>query len=200
MDWTIEMNKSDYPYADGDKLENRNTYYYSSYEGEQFLDAYDNARLSVAENQEIKEPVRFGDVEPHGVTDRGIDTKALLQSLIGMCYEDCMTVEAWRLVAKLIQRFEVSKRLFPEYGTNWRAINSSDYLQFDLYLSFAKLMEAAYNCRSGLTELNAFLKVIDTLVSVRHLLDTEQKSCMVWLIQKEVEIIKELRCSMELKK
>ena len=192
------MNKIDYPYSNGDKLKNRNTYFYSLYAGEGFLDSFYSTRLKVKDELgEAKCPAYSVDREYQGITDKGVNTEILLQSLTGMIHANCMNLEGWGLVAKLIQRFEVSKRLFPEYGLNWRAVNSSDYFQYDLYLLFAFLMEAAYSCRAGLTELNVLLKVMDSLISIRQLLNADQKAYLVWLINRELEFVRELRGSLE---
>jgi len=187
------MNKIAYPYSSSDKIEDRNTYFYSSYGGQAFLDAYFEMRLSVLGEQQARKAKFTGSKVPLGVTVNGVDTKALLRSLTGMLYENCMNPKSWELVAKLIQRFEVSKRIYPEYDVNWRPLDSSAYTSLNLYLDFATLMEAAYGCRAGLPELNALLKVVDSLISVRHLLTPEQKGQLAWLIQKEFEFVMALQ-------
>lgn len=190
------MNEITYPYSSPNKIEDRNTYFYSSYAGQDFLDAYFDMRMSILDEQQARKPEPAASKSPLGVTSNGVDTGALLRSLTGMLHDKCMNPESWELVGKLIQRFEVSKRIYPDYGINWRPVDSSAYTSLNLYLDFATLMEAAYGCRAGLPELNAFLKVLDSLVSVRHLLTPEQKGHLAWLIQREIEFVRALQGSL----
>ena len=106
------MNKVAYPYSSPNKIEDRNTYFYSSYGGQDFLDAYFDMRMSILDELRVRKPETLVSKSPLGITADGVDTKALLRSLTGMLHEKCMNSESWELVAKLIQRFEVSKRIY----------------------------------------------------------------------------------------
>src|SRR5262249_48649329 len=77
---------------------------------------------------------------------------------------------------RLVQRFEVSKRLHGEYNERWRPIDSTDYRSLERYVRFAEILDLAYQHTGALTYLNALLKVADTLTALRATLDAPQRT------------------------
>jgi len=182
-----------YPYADGERLEDRNTYFYSSYYGQEFFHEYYALRIIALKM--LGEPKKCKIVEAAGIeglSDDGIDTKALIKSLLGLYMRDKNGFEHWSFVNHFVQRFEVAKRVYPKYGINWRPTNKNDYKELSLYLLFAELMVRAYQYSAKLPYLNALLKVVDTLISTLESLEVEQKQHLAYILEKELGYVEAL--------
>ncbi len=167
---------TDYRYASGDLLEKRNTYFYTPYAGADFLCAWrrqrdEMAQSSVAGVSDAPSPLRSTDMLLEAIA-KALQVPAVPPSLVDA-------------LARLIQRFEVSKRLHGEYGTNWRPVDPDDYRQPGRYLRFAEVLEMAWRHGLGLPTLNALLKCVDTLASLRHSLDAAQQRRLAMVIERE---------------
>jgi hypothetical protein len=174
------MSDSVYPYSQGDRLNDRNTYFYSEYRGEAFLDAWHASRSAAL--AALPAPVRF--VPPPGVVPDSVGhhTGALLAHLLST---PVAADEPNPLTERILQRFEVSKRIYRQYDQDLKAVRESGYDELPLYLQFAAL---CVHCQSGPAAtrfLNALLKVLDTLISAQHRLRPEQGAHLAWLIAAE---------------
>ena len=98
---------------------------------------------------------------------------------------------------RLVQRFEVSKRLHGEYDAQWRPVNASDYRPVERYLRFAEVLDLAYGYSGRLTYLNALLKVVDTLTALRHMLEAQGQARLKRVIASEHTHIDDLRVELK---
>ncbi|MFT3733889.1 MAG: hypothetical protein QM776_02485 [Rhodocyclaceae bacterium] len=164
-----------YAYASGDLLEERNTYFYSVFQGAGFLDAW-RAQRDAA----LSAPcLNHDDVSPDTSP-----TAALLEALwttlqAGPDPQACATL------AHLLQRFEVSKRVHGAYGPNWRPLDPADYLRLDRYLRLAELLDLAWSRDTALPWLNGLLKLLDTLTALQGRLSAPQQQRLRRLIANE---------------
>lgn len=165
-----------YTYGTGDRLEDRNTYFYSPYIGRDMFIFWKRQRDEAASCS-----IAITSLSPNGVTPTGRLIAFLLTSLVrGIAG----SVE-WQRIDKLLQRFEVSKRLHGEYNTNWRPVDAADYQCMEAYLCFAQLMEEAYRLSAKLQYLNVFLKSMDTITALVGRLNLEQRTRLEQLIGRE---------------
>lgn len=184
---------SDYPYSRGDLLEHPNTYFYTSFEGSPFLDAWRLSRNEIkkslgrekeplVKNQNIKE-----NVLTRAERENPVETSELVYILYdSLCSDDkTLQLRAMSLVDKLLKRFELFKRIHTSYGLGFRAIDKKEYFDLGLYILTAALFEKAYSISSKLPYLNVLLKIIDTLCSFHSNLSEIEKSRLSWLISKE---------------
>jgi hypothetical protein len=74
----------------------------------------------------------------------------------------------------LVQRFEVSKRIYSEYDKDLRPININNYNDISLYIRFAEILNSAYEGSKELYYLNALLKVMDILFSEKSNLSSKE--------------------------
>ena len=152
-----------YQYCDGDLLIERNTYFYSEYHGAQFLLAWQSQRKAAI--QSIG-PDRAGDynAEP---TRTGDLLNCIRESISNRNEEQ----GGFDNLDKLVQRFEVTKRVHEAYTEKWRARDVSRFRNLGLYVLLAEVLVLAYRQTERLVYLNALLKIADTLCSVGPHLD-----------------------------
>ena len=167
-----------YDYSQGNLLEERNTYFYTRYQGREFLHAWRESRSEAL--AALPSPIPAPSV-PTG-TRQGRKTGQILDSIMS-------DLQAGRAHSQellhLVQRFEVTKRVHGEYGDDWRAVDRGDYRDMGLYVRFAETAEHAYAGSGNLPFLNVLLKVIDTLVALRTELSDDEAARLATLILAE---------------
>ena len=167
---------TDYPYTTGDLLEKRNTYFYTPYAGADFLCAWRRQRDEAAQTSVT------------GISDSPPpqrSTDLLLEVIAEALQAPVVPSPLADTLGRLIQRFEVSKRLHGEYDANWRPVAPDDYRQPGRYLRFAEVLEMAWQRGLGLPTLNALLKCVDTLASLSPRLDVDQQRRLAMVIERE---------------
>ena len=184
------MADSLYEYSLGNRLIKRNTYFYSEYAGEPFLTAYFNDRkLASAEfslpDVEInlkKNPdcIAWADLKLSEVFESNQLFASLINELENGRYSETKVV-----LHALVQRFEVTKRVYQHYNKELRAEDKSKFQEISSYLDFAELVAIAYNVTEKLPFLNALLKVIDTIIAMVRLNEEVDKHRLSWLISFE---------------
>lgn len=157
-----------YPYGSGDLLHERNTYFYSAYHGEPFLAEWTAARRQVISATALsvhdhREPTAaFGQIS-------GLAKQLQIRQTGGMAPYVRNSLDT------LVQRFEVTKRIYEDYADSWRAKDRTRFHDVSNYLAFGEVLAAALKLSDGLTYLNALLKLNDTLSSLsEHLLPMER--------------------------
>lgn len=130
-----------YPYAQGNLLHERNTYFYSAYHGQATLTAWAESRENAASGIISASPAT--------------PTRTRLMQRL-----DRATLN------HLVQRFEVTKRLHDDYTPAWRAVDKTRFEDLASYPLFAQILADAYQDTGGLPYLNALLKLNDTLTAL----------------------------------
>ena len=179
--------KSAYPYAAGDVLERPNTYYYSVYQGQEFLSAWRKQRINAQSDLEA----RIGTAGSAGAgtvsaTDRMLDAVCRDIATGGVA------TESEAVLNSLVQRFEVTKRLHGEYNARFRPVDPGDYRSLERYVRFAEVLDAAYTSVRRLPYLNALLKCLDILTALSECLDANQSKRVRQLIDREREHVQRL--------
>ncbi len=182
-----------YPYATGDLLETRNTYFYSPYHGRAFLEAWRRQR-----NAKLRElpgsPSELAANETSGAPAARA-TDILLDSIYRELSEE--RLDHISLLDRLVQRFEVSKRLHGEYNEKWRPVDAADYRSLDRYVRFAEVLDMAYHRTDKLPYLNALLKVVDTLTALHSTLNVDQQARLRQVIARERDHVARLAARLE---
>lgn len=173
---------SAYPYGTGDLLEKRNTYFYSEYVGLEIFPAWSAQRQAALETPGAEA------AQPAARKPTDVLIAELNRTLAGAD----PTPEQRQQLHRLVQRFEVSKRLHGEYSDRWRPVDRADYGDLDRYLGFAELMVLARTRLGGLQYLNALLKCMDTLSALASRLGPEQRTRLDALVQQEKSLVEEL--------
>lgn len=186
------MSDIDYPYSQGNRLEERNTYFYSQYQGMAFFPVWQASRQAALAQLPPAHPVPLPLATE--LDQNFQDTAALLADL----RHSAAAIPEKRYQAEcLLQRFEVSKRLYRQYDHNFKAIMDSGYEDLDIYLQFAALCLHQASQPSALPFLNGLLKVIDTLISIQQHLSSIQGAQLAWLIAAEYDWIRHIAAKVD---
>lgn len=168
---------SKYEYTEGDRIESRNSYFYTPFVGTAFFAAWEASRA------------------PCGLSGKKCLTAPDLIELNEPAFFEMQRwLDAWRRGGRLdkvemacfyqrVAYFEVSKRLFADYDAQGKPLDRTDYQVKQRYLNFALLLEAAYSHSQDLRCMNALLKVCDTVVSVQA--ELQQRDVLSWLMARE---------------
>ena len=89
----------------------------------------------------------------------------------------------------LIQRFEVTKRLYGAYIESGKPLKAGDFQELELYVRFGELLAAAYELEPKLPYVNALLKCVDSLCALSSRLDSYQQGRLSRLIDFERTIV-----------
>jgi methionyl-tRNA formyltransferase len=177
-----------YRYDEGDLLEQRNSYFYSAYHGSTFLASWVAKRdAAMAQDGDCSiATATVAAIELRGQTDEWLDD---LQAAFSA---GSANATQRQLLAKLVQRFEVSKRLHADYTPEFKPAESSDYLNLSRYVTFAGVLIAAYGSDRKMQTLNVLLKVLDTLCALRHQLPAAAMAKLPELILTERAFVVDL--------
>ena len=181
-----------YIYASGNLLADRNTYAYTAFHGEQFFkDWRQNRDATLAL---LPTPVPAPRASPIRSLERVLaesvyNTDEFLEALLAKVQQHDLDSLSDQLLAELVKRFEVTKRIHAAYSTHWRATDKAAYNSMDLYVRYGELMQAAYVQTKRLEYLNVFLKVLDTLVTLVEQLSSNQAGRLASLLIAEEDFI-----------
>lgn len=170
------MSADSYPYADGDPIVDRNTYFYSPSTGSAFLTAW-----------RISRDKALGDlaIENDGAPPLGLTESAHeLDSLIDKDSDDPVARKRFELIVK---RFELSKRVYGAYDANGKPVDLQDFRNLDRYLLLAEALDRWYRSTLRLQYLNSLLKCLDSLTALRAKLNGPQSMRLARVIQCERE-------------
>jgi hypothetical protein len=184
------VDSADYPFVEGNRILERNTYFYVDCSDERVLRAWLRTReetINWCGGAVEPSPSLIGPMSQDPDTG-SFDTKSLLTHLLN----EQTDKDTLFYTLKLLRRFEVTKRIHAHYDPSFRAIDKKDFKSPENYLLFAQLCIRVYEAHGYLQLLNALLKAADTLISVRTQLREEQKQNLAWILSKEVAFVNEL--------
>ncbi len=182
-----------YPYTDGDKIISPNTYFYTEYNGQKFLEAYlENREMIIALIKEAVEPL-FGNNDIK-IKESFIQTSVFLEKMnVSLQSHNHSTkTEIFSDIDMILKKFEVSKKIYDFYLPEFKTSVDSDFKTLNNYLQFASILSRSYEITNKLNYLNGMLKVIDTLISVFNELSELEKKNLKWLILMELDHISKL--------
>jgi hypothetical protein len=190
-----------YEYSRGNLLEKRNTYFYTPFYGKAFLKAWRHSRqLAIAELPEAQ-PLEFKKVLFHHESEDVINTDRLLNYLGDLLSEGESEPSEykWALINRLVMKFEVSKRIYQYYTKDFQPVNKAGYKHMELYVQFVAVMSIAYQKTAGLPYLNVMIKCIDTLISYRERLRSNEAAALADLINREYNYVATLAEKVEVR-
>lgn len=185
-----KMNSVDlYTYAQGDLLYDRNVYSYSPFHGSTFLNAWEKSRATAELNSK----------RGRNLILRETPTLSLIRSVRSGIHTPERDVAAWRDLDRLVQRFEVTKRVHDDYTKAWRAADKTQFHSMPAYVELAETFAWAYKNTDQLTYLNVLLKILDTLSTLLGDLPNAFKERVHALIADENAFVESLKITVRAK-
>lgn len=173
-----------YSFVRNDILNNKNNYFYSTFKGNEFLQAWYENRQAVLNKSNKKDNTNKNSIN--------CSTEELLKlfkiELLNNRIDN--VIDSFDL---LLQRFEVTKRIYAYYDKNYRPIDINDYHRLECYISFGEVLNLIYLKTGNIKYLNTLLKCLDILISLQKDLNTEQDSKLKELIKQEIFHIEKLQ-------
>lgn len=176
-----------YAYITDNNLENRQNYMYSKYDGKRFLREYIEVRRSfLGDCNRIYDKVSVLN-ETHNAVE--YDLAELLRRAVNAK----LTKDFKRQVDGYVKSFEVRKWLYAGYveGT-FKPIDEKAYNDSVAYILFAELLVIVYRKTKCLKYFSCLLKLNDTLISLRNILNAKEYCAVCRIITEEMDIYKEL--------
>jgi hypothetical protein len=183
-----------YDYAHEDRIAKPNTYFYSIFQGADFLAVWRASRERVLDSLPTSEPAH----PPVPLIDRHLEfgpTAILI---------DVAMIQAVALIPgaplpsplkDLLHKFETTKRLHREYDARFRAVDRAQNRDLGLYIKFAEVLAEGYRRTLDLRLANAFLKIADTLCSVAATLETHQMRRLREILLEEQRLVSALEAT-----
>lgn len=168
-----------YPYAEGNLLAQPHTYFYSAFAGAAFLAAWRAQRVAAAAWFDSTAGVPESAVP-------GADRACRLFADTMAALERHGHPDALSVVAGLVQRFEVTKRVYGAYDEALRPVDREDFQVLPRYVVFGQLLERAYRISQRLPCLNALLKLNDILGAHRDAVPRGWRSAAAQLQRDEL--------------
>lgn len=167
-----------YEYTNKNLLEEKETYQYSKYYGQEFLDAFFKNRTNFLDTLEKNSQDLFS-----------LDLKSNIYQFLTKFYEKQDEIDKFM---KLLQKFEVTKRIFDNTDENFKKLENAISDNLNLYILFSNCCYLAYKKINHLSCINAILKCNDILVSQKDFSNADTKMLKT-AIENEIKIIKELQ-------
>jgi hypothetical protein len=126
------------------------------------------------------------------IADSGIiNTSVLLDSLYKeiTCDKRNISGNAILFLRKLLTKFEVTKRIYEDYDTDFKPLDKDACRNLSLYLRAAEIFDVAYMHWGSLQYLNALLKIMDILCAFYQKLNEAEQARLVRLIECEQEYV-----------
>jgi methionyl-tRNA formyltransferase len=151
-------------------------------------------RRSVASQLPRCLPPPDGTVEARIDFSQDFSTLELLNCLYYLQTEgELMSPSFQFALDKLVQRFEVTKRLHRSYNSRFRAVDKDSYQNLELYIRFSEVLAVSYEKTQDLPYLNALLKCLDTVCSYKDSLNQALKARLSGLIRMELEFCQRMQ-------
>ena len=180
----IGEDENSYKYVKGNSIKEKINYSYSTFEGKQFLKAWDLVRKNcikiILENKS------------NIVKHKDSETTTFLKLLIK---NPLLIKNKENDIHLLIKRFEVTKRIYSHYDLNFKRINrQTSFDDIYNYIYFGILLTKLFENNKHLQYLNTILKVNDIIC--REILNSSnliypQSECL-YLLKQESKIVKTL--------
>lgn len=187
-----------YKYSKIDRIENPNTYFYTQFQGANFLQAFQGSRSKILDLGIKPFEVEFGSINPENCQPEFIETSVILGQMYRKLKKDNndSRVTGFEDIDLMLRKFEVSKMIYESYSKGFKNKPGSNPRVFLNYVKFASILHYAYLSTKKLNYLNGILKILDTLISVFIELSDEEKCNLCWLIERENDHIESLQAQL----
>lgn len=178
----------EYKYITENNLYQKQTYMYSEYGGASFLKSYVESRQQYLNvNNEIEKAkyiIEYSEI--------AMDSSNVIQDLLYI--RKALKTGKWdlkvrELINAYVKSFEVRKRIYDNYDSNWKPDEDAGFENYAMYLLFAECLGIIYQYTGSLKYFSCLLKVDDVLLSIQDKLDVELKKLLCQGIRRELTFL-----------
>ena len=171
------MVNSLYPYSNGDLLKNPQKYQMTPFMDKNFLNDYQNSRISSLEKisnfekmdlEKIISNIDQKRVQKKKINGYNSETSIILLDVLATLIND--ENDNFTIIDKFIKKFETKKLIFSKYDDNLQPI-SNEYSEIRNYLLLATICVFKFKNSKNLKYLNTLLKLNDTICSQINSID-----------------------------
>jgi len=171
------MVNSLYPYSNGDLLKNPQKYQMTPFMDKNFLNDYQNSRISYLEKisnfekmdlEKIISNIAQKRVQKKKINGYNSETSIILLDVLATLIND--ENDNFTIIDKFIKKFETKKLIFSKYDDNLQPI-SNEYSEIRNYILLAAICVFKFKNSKNLKYLNTLLKLNDTICSQINSID-----------------------------
>lgn len=183
----------EYAYIKEDILNNKVSYSYSDYKGIEFINNWIRIRTDFINKVVCKDELDLIDFASNYYVETNCENSTenifnnWILDLVGNRFH-------YTELLLLLKRFEVTKRIYGRYDSNFRPLDKQDYQIFLLYIKFGCVLVLAYKSQKKMQFLNALLKLLDILCSSFDQLKAKEKQALLWLLENEIGFVEKFMC------
>lgn len=178
----------EYRYDIGNLIENPNTYFYSEFQGLEFMAMWERSRTEFASYCRSKVNLDLrSKYEAHSAAEA--PTLARFRKFIQLLEKPDFPLEEKMILDAILRNFEAKKRLYGDYNSGFTSKGRTDCEDVALYAEFSLVLACAYGYWNKLPYLNALLKCLDIASAHRTSLNASQRKLMLISLNIERESI-----------
>ena len=170
-----------YIYCDNDVPNSKINYSYSKFHGSVFLNSWMENRMAVDLSEVKQFEIKF-------LTNT--ETEKIFENWIQGGFPNFSN--NLNALLLLLKRFEVTKKIYDSYDSEFRPNQNSKYDNLSLYAIFGHVLIHAYKETQFLPLLNTLLKINDIIKSQEATLDKRTRELARFTISEENRLINEL--------
>jgi hypothetical protein len=170
-----------YVYFDNDAPNSKINYSYSTFHGSTFINSWRKNRMAVELSRVNEFKIKF-----FSNTETGKTFERWIQEGFHNFPDESSDL------LLLLKRFEVTKKIYDSYDSEFRPDSKSKYDNLSLYAMFGYVLVRAYKETQFLPLLNTLLKINDILISQKTMLDQRTNELAAFTINEEHRFINEL--------
>ena len=201
------MNKTPYQYTQNNLLVTPQNYQMSSYEGADFLVSYQFSRSKIITKLEkmpkfvpYSENLFFSQRVSQAtaiIKKNKFSTNELYHSIITELISNPKNMQVIPIIDKFLKKFEVRKKIFLYYDNKFNNVGDS-FKEIQNYILLSSMCFIRYQVTSDLKYLNTFLKLNDTICSVKNLIINRiDISLFHYLLTSEIKYVSKLLDEMD---
>ena len=201
------MNKTPYQYTQNNLLVTPQNYQMSSYEGADFLVSYQFSRSKIITKLEkmpkfvpYSENLFFSQRVSQAtaiIKKNKFSTNELYHSIITELISNPKNMQVIPIIDKFLKKFEVRKKIFLYYDNKFNNVGNS-FKEIQNYILLSFMCFIRYQVTSDLKYLNTFLKLNDTICSVKNLIINRiDISLFHYLLTSEIKYVSKLLGEMD---
>ncbi|MBZ9786729.1 hypothetical protein LB456_04595 [Psychroflexus sp. CAK57W] len=180
-----------YKYLKSDAPNEKINYSYSSFHGQEFIDAYRRTRKGFITKKQL--PSIYDSISSQlslNWTNGYLETEAIFDFWLIRLIEDKEWIDSE--INLLIKRFEVTKKIYTTYKEDMRPIDKTSYHDVVNYAKFGLVLAKMYKNTNYFPALNALIKISDIILSNEKFYGKKNNLYVQSVIREEFELVNNL--------